>query len=39
MSTPAEKTKAANEDALRHMHRVRRARLEYAQFTLVTHKV
>ena len=23
MSTPAEKTKAANEDALRHMHRVR----------------
>ena len=26
MSTPAEKTKAANEDALRHMHRVRGVR-------------
>lgn len=38
MSTPAEKTKAANEDALRHMHRVRGTRLESAQFALVTHK-
>ena len=34
MSTPAEKTKAANEDALRHMHRVRRCRVLSARARL-----